>query len=113
MKIFLCHIEAGKKIKEATGAQLLPIDISNYDGVFQMMMQQQGLSYFDEDNKITLQSPEATRAMSVIKELYDADLVFNNSGWDGIVTATVNGTVATIPYGVWYTGTIMSLMIKN
>ncbi|MED3550962.1 sugar ABC transporter substrate-binding protein [Cytobacillus praedii] len=101
------YIEAGKKIKEATGAQLLPIDISNYDGVFQMMMQQQGLSYFDEDNKITLQSPEATRAMSVIKELYDEDLVFNNNGWDGIVTATVNGTVATIPYGVWYTGTIM------
>lgn len=101
------YIEAGKKIKDATGAKLLPIDISNYDGVFQMMMQQQGLSYFDQDNKITLQSPEAVRAMSAIKKLHDEDLVFNNSGWDGIVTATVNGTVATVPYGVWYAGTIM------
>lgn len=101
------YIAAGKKIKEATGKKMLPIDIPNYDGVFQMMMQQQGLSYFDENEKITLQSPEAVRAMKVIKQLHDEDLILNNKGWDGIVTATVNGEVATIPYGVWYTGTIM------
>lgn len=101
------YIAAGKKIKEATGAQMLPIDIPNYDGVFQMMMQQQGLSYFDQDNKITLQSQEAIRAMEVIKKLKDEDLILNNKGWDGIVTATVNGTVATVPYGVWYAGSIM------
>lgn len=101
------YIAAGKKIKEATGAQMLPIDIPNYDGVFQMMMQQQGLSYFDQDNKITLQSQDAIRAMEVIKKLKDEDLILNNKGWDGIVTATVNGTVATVPYGVWYAGSIM------
>jgi lactose/L-arabinose transport system substrate-binding protein len=101
------YIAAGKKIKEATGAMLLPIDIPNYDGVFEMMMQQQGLSYFDKDNKITLQSAEAKRAMNVIKKLHDEDLVLQNKGWDGIVTATVNGSVATVPYGVWYAGTIM------
>ncbi|MDN3020212.1 sugar ABC transporter substrate-binding protein [Paenibacillus sp. BSR1-1] len=101
------YIEAGKKIKAATGAQMLPIDIPNYDGVFQMMMQQQGLSYFDKDGKITLGSKEAIRAMEVIKKLHDADLILNNKGWDGIVTATVNGSVATVPYGVWYAGSIM------
>ncbi|MDQ0198697.1 ABC transporter substrate-binding protein [Neobacillus ginsengisoli] len=101
------YIAAGKKIKDATGAKLLPIDIPNYDGVFQMMMQQQGLSYFDKDGKITLQSKEAIRAMNVIKKLHDEDLVLNNKGWDGIVTATVNGSVATVPYGVWYAGSIM------
>ncbi|MGX2958596.1 ABC transporter substrate-binding protein [Peribacillus sp. JNUCC 23] len=101
------YIEAGKKIKEATGAQLLPIDIPNYDGVFQMMMQSQGLSYFDKDDKIALESKEAIRAMEVIKKLHDEDLILNNKGWDGIVTATVNGSVATVPYGVWYAGTIM------
>ncbi|QCJ41017.1 sugar ABC transporter substrate-binding protein [Bacillus sp. S3] len=101
------YIAAGKKIKEATGAKMLPIDIPNYDGIFQMMMQQQGLSYFDQDGKITLDSPEAVGAMNVIKKLHDEDLVLNNNGWDGIVTATVNGTVATVPYGVWYTGSIM------
>ncbi|MDR7238524.1 ABC transporter substrate-binding protein [Neobacillus drentensis] len=101
------YIAAGKKIKEATGAQLLPIDIANYDGVFQMMMQQQGVSYFDKDGKINLQSEEAKRAMATIKKFHEEDLILNNNGWDGIVTATVNGSVATIPYGVWYAGTIM------
>lgn len=101
------YIAAGKKIKAATGAKMLPIDIPNYDGVFQMMMQEQGLSYFDKDGKITLQSKEAIRAMDVIKKLHDEDLILNNKGWDGIVTATVNGSVATVPYGVWYAGSIM------
>ncbi|MEH7224482.1 sugar ABC transporter substrate-binding protein [Bacillus sp. JJ1566] len=101
------YIEAGKKIKEATGAQLLPIDIAKYDGVFHMMLQQQGLSYFDAEGNINLQSEEAVRAMEVINKLHEEGLVFNNDGWDGIVTATVNGAVATIPYGIWYAGTIM------
>ncbi|MBS4202589.1 ABC transporter substrate-binding protein [Lederbergia citrea] len=101
------YIEAGKKIKAATGAKMLPIDIANYDGVFHMMLQQQGTSYFDESGNINLNSEEAIRAMSTIKELYDQDLVANNDGWNGIVTATINGSVATVPYGIWYTGTIM------
>ncbi|RDU37094.1 sugar ABC transporter substrate-binding protein [Neobacillus piezotolerans] len=101
------YIAAGEKIKAATGVELLPIDVPNYDGVFAMMMQQQGKSYFNEDNTVNLQSPEAIRAMKLIKEMYDKGLVLQNNGWDGIVTATVNGSVATVPYGVWYAGTIM------
>jgi lactose/L-arabinose transport system substrate-binding protein len=101
------YIAAGEKIKAATGVKMLPIDIPNHDGVFQMMMQEQGLSYFDNSNKITLQSPEASKAINVIKKLHDKGLILQNNGWDGIVTATVNGSVATVPYGVWYTGTIM------
>jgi len=45
--------------------------------------------------------------MGMIKKFYDAGIVLNNKGWNGIVTATVNGDVATVPYGAWYTGTIM------
>lgn len=101
------YIEAGKKIKDATGVKLLPIDIANYDGVFHMMLQQQGISYFDKEGDILLDSDEAIRAMEVIKSFHENDLILNNSGWDGLVTATVNGSVATVPYGVWYAGTIM------
>lgn len=101
------YVEAGKKIKEATGAKMLPIDISKYDGVYHLMMQEQGTSYFNKDGNIKVDSDESVRAFEVIKKLYDNGLVLNNNGWDGIVTATVNGSVATIPYGVWYAGTIM------
>lgn len=100
-------LDAGILMKEKLGVKMLPIDIANYDGVFSMMMQQQGKSYLDENNKIELTSTEAIRSMKMIKKFYDNDLILNNSGWNGIVTATVNGDVATIPYGAWYTGTIM------
>ncbi len=72
-----------------------------------MMMQQQGLSYFDEDGEFAFETDEAKRSMEMIKKFRENDIILNNSGWDGIVTATVNGDVATVPYGVWYTGTIM------
>lgn len=101
------YIEAGIQINEKLNVKMLPIDISNYDGVFAQMLQQQGTSYFNSDGEIDLTSPEAVRAMETVKKLYDNDLVLNNSGWNGIVTATVNGDVATVPYGAWYTGTIM------
>ncbi|MEC5423456.1 sugar ABC transporter substrate-binding protein [Virgibacillus sp. C22-A2] len=107
IKIWDDYLEAGIKIKEKTGAKMLPVDISNYDGVFQMMMQQQGLSYFDQEDNLAITSEEAIRSMEMINKFHESDIILNNSGWDGIVTATVNGDVATVPYGVWYTGTIM------
>ncbi|WP_391209599.1 ABC transporter substrate-binding protein [Psychrobacillus sp. L4] len=100
-------LEAGIQMKKKLGVKMLPIDIANYDGVFSMMMQQQGKSYLDENNKIELTSTEAVRSMKIIKKFYENELILNNSGWNGIVTATVNGDVATIPYGAWYSGTIM------
>lgn len=101
------YLEAGKKIVDKTDAKMLPIDIPNYDGVFTMMMHQQGVSYVDQNGDLTLESEEALRAMEIIQEFHENDLILNNSGWDGMVTATINGDVATVPYGVWYTGTIM------
>lgn len=101
------YLDAGVQIKEETGVKMLPIDVAGYTGVFEMMMQEQGKSYFDHDGKIDITSEEAVRSMEMIKKFYDAGIVLNNSGWNGIVTATVNGDVATVPYGAWYTGTIM------
>lgn len=100
-------LDAGIQMLDKTGVKMLPIDIANYAGVFEMMMQQQGKSYFDEDGNIDIDSEEANRSMEMVKKFYDAGIVLNNSGWNGIVTATVNGDVATVPYGAWYTGTIM------
>jgi lactose/L-arabinose transport system substrate-binding protein len=36
----------------------------------------------------------------------DAGLVKDVNGWDGTVSATVDGSVATVPFGAWYYGTI-------
>ncbi|MTH54609.1 extracellular solute-binding protein [Bacillus mangrovi] len=100
-------LEAGKVIKEKTGAALGPIDIAKDDALYRMMLNQQGAFYFDEEGKIDMQSDESVKAMSMIQKMHQNELVANVDGWDGTVTATVNGTVATVPFGVWYTGTIM------
>ncbi|MRX71484.1 extracellular solute-binding protein [Bacillus lacus] len=100
-------IEAGKKIKDTTGAQMVPVDVAKDDALFRMMLNQQGAFYYDEEGNIDFTSQEAVNAMTKIQELHQNGLVANVDGWDGTVTATVNGTVATVPFGVWYSGTIM------
>jgi len=99
-------IAAGKKIKQETGTALLPIDVANDDALFRMMLNQLQTYYFDESGNIDLTSEKSVKAMSKIKEMQDAGLVVNANGWDGTVTATKNGSVATVPFGVWYSGTI-------
>lgn len=100
-------LAAGIQMNEKLGVKMLPIDIANYDGVYAMMMQQQGKAYFTEDGEIDLTSAESVRSMEMVKKFHDNKIILNNSGWNGIVTATANGDVATVPYGAWYSGTIM------
>lgn len=101
------YIEAGKTIKEATGTAMVPIDVAKDDALYRMMLNQQGTFYYDEEGNINVTSEESQNAFGVIQNLYNEDLVLNNDGWNGVVSATVNGEVATVPFGVWYSGTIM------
>lgn len=99
-------IGAGKEIKSSTDKQLLGIDAGNDDGLFRMMLNEQGTFYFNEAGNITLASPEAVTAMGKIKEMNDAGLIANVNGYDGGVTAFKNERVVSAAAGVWYAGTI-------
>lgn len=101
------YIEAGKVIKKKTGAQMLPMDVAKDDALFRMMLNQQDTFYFNKKGDIDLQSPKAVKAMKKMKEMRQADLIADADGWNGTVAATVNGKVATVPFGVWYSGTII------
>ncbi|MFS0862667.1 ABC transporter substrate-binding protein [Fredinandcohnia sp. 179-A 10B2 NHS] len=101
------YLEAGKKIKEATGAQMLPIDKFKDDATFRMMLNQQGAYYFDAEGNIDFTHPAAVKAMEMHKKLDDAGLIKNVDGWNGTVSATIDASVATIPFGAWYYGTII------
>lgn len=103
-------IAAGEKIKTATGGKvkLLPVDIVADDAGYRMMTSQLGTCcYFNSDGKINIGGAESVRVMTKLKEMNDKGLVANTSGWDGVVGATKNGDVATVPFGVWYSGTII------
>ncbi len=103
-------IAAGEKINAATGGKvkLLPVDIVADDAGFRMMTSELGVCcYFTPEGKINVTNKESVMAMTKLKEMYDKGLIANISGWDGVVGATKNGDVATVPFGVWYSGTIM------
>jgi lactose/L-arabinose transport system substrate-binding protein len=100
-------LAAGEEILAATDVQLMSIDAANDDGLFRMMLNQQGTFYFNEAGDITLNSPEAVAAMQKIKDLWDAGLLVNAEGYDGGVTAFVNERICAAAAGVWYSGTIM------
>ncbi|MYL32148.1 extracellular solute-binding protein [Pontibacillus yanchengensis] len=100
------YVKAGETIKEKTDKKMLPIDIANDDAVYRMMLNQQGSYYFNEEGNIAVNNEASQKAFNVISDLHSKDLVLNNDGWNGLVSATVNGEIATVPFGVWYTGTI-------
>ncbi|WP_327357984.1 ABC transporter substrate-binding protein [Streptomyces sp. NBC_01304] len=104
-------IEAGKEIKKKTGKFLLGIDkpASQADAAnfFQMLLQLQGAFYFNLDGEITLDSPEAVKAMTIIKKMNDADLVSDLSGgWNALISSIKKGTAAVLPWPTWFGGII-------
>ncbi|MEV7780187.1 extracellular solute-binding protein [Kitasatospora sp. NPDC088351] len=67
----------------------------------QALMQLQGAFYFDLKGAITMGSPEAVRALTVIRSLDEAGLVADSSGdhgWSNLVKA---GKVAAAPLAAW------------
>ncbi|WP_143765191.1 ABC transporter substrate-binding protein [Catenulispora acidiphila] len=102
------YIAAGVRIKAKTGKKLLVVDPTG-DSTFPMMLHQEGQGYFVGD-KIAVDTPAAVKAMTVMKELNDKGLVDYEKGWDALVAATKDGTVATTPTAVWWSGTLTDEM---
>ncbi|MEV5977568.1 sugar ABC transporter substrate-binding protein [Streptomyces sp. NPDC052114] len=102
------YVRAGVRIKKATGRKLLVHDPTGA-GIFPMLLQQQGQSAF-LGGRIALETPAAVRALTLLKRLADAGLVAYEKNWDGLVTATKEGKVATAPNAAWWTGTLTGEM---
>jgi lactose/L-arabinose transport system substrate-binding protein len=101
------YIAAGVKIQAANpGVKMAALDFTKDDGLFRMLLQQQGAYYFTSDGKININSPEAVKAMTIIENANKAGLFANAEGWDGAVASMKNGKEATRAFGVWWSGTI-------
>ncbi|WP_164234149.1 ABC transporter substrate-binding protein [Microbacterium hydrocarbonoxydans] len=98
-------IAAGKVIKEKTGHTLMSTDIAAGAG-FQARLQQLGQGLFNEKGEITVNSPEAVRVLTMLKDMNEAGLLKNVTGWDGRVTSAKDGDSAVTPEAVWWIGTL-------
>lgn len=102
------YVRAGERIKAETGKKLLVMDPQE-DSMFPMLLQQQGQRYV-RNGEIIVADPKAVRAATLLQTLADKDLVQFEKGWDGLVSATKAGKVATTPYAVWWSGTLTDEM---
>lgn len=104
-------IEAGVKLKEKTGVQLLGIDKAatqaDSANLLQTLMQLQDSFYFDMAGNVTLDSPAAVTAMTIIKKLNDAGLVADYAGgWEAMIGSIKKGGVAVMAMPTWFGGII-------
>ena len=98
-------VAAGEVIKAKTGHTLLSLDVATGGG-FQMLLQQLGQGIFDDAGDITVNTPEAVEALTLLKTMNEKGLLKNVKGWDGRVTSAKDGDSAVTPEAVWWIGTL-------
>src|SRR5690606_1600994 len=99
------YVEAGGKVKEATGKAMLSFDQADAN-VYTIILNQQGEGYFDKDNNLTVGSYASVKALDVLKGLREKDALLGTTGWDGWVTSIANSETASVIAGGWLVGTI-------
>lgn len=113
IKTYDDYIAAGKKILTATGGKtkMLGFDYSgsSSDDMAMLLLNQLGGQYYDNSNKVKLDSKEMVQSLSLLKKMKDAGITVNLANeWNDRITATESNQLATIPYAVWYAGTLES-----
>lgn len=111
IKTYDDYIAAGKKIVAATGGKtkLLGFDYSGATSTDEPMLlfNQLGGKYYDGNGKVKLDSPEMIQSLTTLKKMIDAGVTINLANeWNDRITATANGQIASIPFPVWYAGTL-------
>ncbi|MFI7638421.1 ABC transporter substrate-binding protein [Nonomuraea sp. NPDC049400] len=98
-------IEAGKTLKEKTGAFLIGLNKPAAGGadmdLYQSLLQQQGAFYFNRQGEVTLASAPAVQAMTLIKKMNDAGIVADTSGENAAKQLISGGKLAVLPWAAW------------
>ena len=113
IKTYDDYLAAGQKIVKATNGKtkLFGFDYSgsSSDDLPMMLLNQLSGQYYTSDGKVKLDSSEMIQAMNLLKKMKDAGVTVNlPNEWNDRITATENNQLATIPYAVWYAGTLQS-----
>ena len=89
-----------------TGHQMLDIDYSER-GLIHMMLQSAGQWYFNEDGSLDILDNAALKAsLEQYARIWQSGIVKPVSGWANFTGGFTSGEIASVPVGVWITGTI-------
>lgn len=98
------YYEAAKLIKEKTGAMMYGDSKTNSSNrMFESMMWQRGLWYFDDQGNVAVDSPEIKESADFLIKMQNEGLVFdaraNTDPWGNAIR---DGKIATVVGGSWH-----------
>ena len=99
-------ITEGKKM-EAIGVKMMPLAAATNPTFFGMLYEQTGSYFFDEKGNTAINSENGIKAGTILKKLYDSGITYDSVDWDGLVSATKEGKIATVSSAVWWAGTLV------
>jgi lactose/L-arabinose transport system substrate-binding protein len=96
-----------KTIKDKTGSACFSNNkANNYGRLYEMMLWQQGLGYYNDQGQVTVDSPENVATLETLKKFWDADLTSDQLEWtDGwyaeLAADTQAKPIATLVEAAW------------
>lgn len=96
-----------KTIKEKTGSSCFSNNkANNYARLYEMMLWQQGLGYYNDEGQVTVDSPENIATLEMMKKFWDEDLTSDQLEWtDGwyaeLAAETDAKPIATLIEAAW------------
>ncbi len=99
-------IKIGKDVEAKTGHKMLDIDF-NERGLVHMMMQSTGQWFFNKDGTLNILDNKALKAsLEQYARIWQSEIVKPVSGWSDFTAGFTSGEIASVPIGVWITGTL-------
>lgn len=103
------YIEAGKTLKSKGDYY---VDAYNFNGStstdeFLIFFNQLGGEYYDEEGKVNLHADEMIQATELILKMKDEGVAMDiPNAWDDRITAINDNKLVSLPYPVWFIGTM-------
>ncbi|WP_034341682.1 extracellular solute-binding protein [Deinococcus misasensis] len=105
------YLDAGKKIKDKTGAYLLHNAGFLAQAYIRARVESGESLYFDAKGQPLLNSPRFVQALTLAKKARDLKLDANIAEWSPEWTDMLNkGQIATQPFGAWFEGTMRGMV---
>jgi len=104
-----------KTIKEKTGSDCFSNNkANNYGRLYEMMLWQQGLGYFNADGQVTVDSPENIATLEMMKKFWDDNLVSDQLEWtDGWYAEMARTTIEEKPVTTLVEAAWMGVFLKS
>lgn len=101
-------INAGKKLQSRLpNTKMIGMPYpQGFSAFIRAVMLQQNKDYFTKDGKIAIASKEAIEAGKLIQRLVLEGVAFDTTDWTGTIRACKTDDIASIPYGIWWGGTL-------